>query len=127
VQEARCIEELQILRFERQRTLQYYKFVNETCSRDALARLDTADNLLHDAKAQSAESGGSGSGGVTGRRRSSSSSSSSSSSVPSVHTAQLVDTMNQYSQLLAEAVLLDRIAEQHSTWLARAKAAFANL
>jgi len=120
VQEARCIEELQILRFERQRTLQYYKFVNETCSRDALARLDTADNLLHDAKAQSAESGGSGSGGVTGR-------SSSSSSVPSVHTAQLVDTMNQYSQLLAEAVLLDRIAEQHSTWLARAKAAFANL
>lgn len=108
---ARCIEELQILKYERQRTLQYYAHVRDTCNHKAV-QLDKAESLLDDVKSQVRASLPRGS---------------SSDSKAAVNIVGLQRQLEDYAQFWAEAVLLEHCAQQHEDWRIKAVAAFGTL
>jgi hypothetical protein len=105
-QEARCIEEVQLLRFERQRTLQYYTHIINICSQEAGLRLDQAESRMEQAQSSVTQN---------------------SSSSGNCSTVGVVDVLDEYSQLLAEALLLQRSVEEHNKWLVQASVAFGKL
>lgn len=86
--------------------------MRDTCTQEAMVQLDKAESVLDDVKS---------------RHRSNFTSGSSSDSGASLSTAGSQHLLEGYSQSLAQAVLLQRSAEQHSSWRTKALAAFATL
>ena len=113
LQESRCIEELQLLDFERQRTLQYYAHVRDVCIKEATERLDKAESLFDSIKAQVSSS--------------STTDDDSNDNRAGMSTTQLQQLLDDYLQTLAEVVLLQRSSEQHDGWLKKALSAFGRL